>query len=188
MEKTYKVLKLMIWILLFAVFLTGAWVLYNSLSRQMTPETMATQNSDATLAPDFIVYDGDGNAVSLSDFRGKPVILNFWASWCGPCKSEMPEFQAAFESYGDDIHFVMVDLVDNHQESQKQGQALISANDYTFPVYFDTDMDAAVTYGVNAIPATYFLDENGYLVTSARGALNKERLQQGIDLLIKEDN
>ncbi len=187
MEKTYKTLKLIIWVLVFAVLMAGAWVLYANLSSQMAPETMATEADDSRLAPDFTAYDGSGSAVSLSDFRGKPVILNFWASWCGPCKSEMPEFQSAFETYGEQIHFVMVDMVDGYQETQEKGQALIDSSGYTFPVYFDTDMDAAITYGVTAIPATYFLDENGYLVTAARGALNAETLQQGIGLLLKED-
>ncbi len=185
MEKTYKLLKFVIWILVFAILMVGAWILYNNLSRQMQPETMATESSDARLAPDFTAYDGDGNPVSLSDFRGKPVILNFWASWCGPCKMEMPEFQKAFETYGGDIHFLMVDMVDGYQETKEKGQALIAEHGYTFPVYFDTDLDAAITYGVSAIPATYFLDADGYLVTGARGALDAKRLQQGIDLLLK---
>lgn len=187
MEKTYKILKLIIYVLLFAVLMAGAWVLYTGLSAQMEPETLPVETQEAMLAPDFTVYDGEGNAVSLSEFRGKPVILNFWASWCGPCKSEMPEFQAAFETYSEDIHFVLVDMVDGYQETKEQGQALIDEMGYTFPVYFDMDMDAAYTYGITSIPATYFLDAEGYLVTGARGALSAERLQQGIDLLLEED-
>ena len=104
MEKTYKILKLLIWVLVFAVILTGAYVLYNKLSAQAAPGSIATTpvvvedptaetEAQGSLAPDFTVYDFDGIAHKLSDFRGKPVILNFWASWCGPCVSEMPEFQ-----------------------------------------------------------------------------------------------
>ena len=57
-------------------------------------------------APDFTVYDIEGNAVNLSDFIGKPTIVNFWASWCGPCKSEMPDFEAAYLEQGEEIHFL----------------------------------------------------------------------------------
>ena len=181
MEKTYKILKLLIWVLVFAVILTGAYVLYNKLSAQAAPGSIATTpvvvedptaetEAQGSLAPDFTVYDFDGIAHKLSDFRGKPVILNFWASWCGPCASEMPEFQSFYEQYGEDIHFVLVNLTDGHQETVASASAFLEENGYTLPVYYDTDIDAAMKYGVSAVPVSYFIDAEGYFAAWAQAA------------------
>lgn len=135
-------------------------------------------------APDFTVYDGEGNEVRLSDYQGKPVIINFWASWCGPCKSEMPEFQAAYEEYGQEIEFLMVNLTDGYRETQEKAEEYLEEQGYTFPVYFDTDSDAAITYGVMGIPTTYFIDAEGNAVAAAASALDGETLQIGIDMVL----
>ena len=195
MEKTYKILKLMIWVLAFAVIIVGAYVLYNRLSSEVnvggiatTPQvvedpTGATEEKGSE-APDFTVYDLEGNAHKLSDFRGKPVLLNFWASWCGPCQMEMPDFQKYYESHGDKVNFVIVNLTDGQQETVESASAFIAEKGYTFPVYYDTDIDAAVKYGVNAVPVSYFIDAEGYFVAWAQGALTADMLQQGMDMLL----
>ena len=188
MEKTYKFLKMLIWVLTFAVILTGAYVLYSKLSTQVDLPGMAAESAEAASsvkqAPDFTVYDGEGNACKLSDFAGKPVILNFWASWCGPCKSEMPEFQKFYETYGDRIHFLMVNLTDGRQETVETASSYIAQEGYTFPVYFDSDMEGAYCYGVTGVPVTYFIDAQGVMQGRAQGALSEARLQQGVDLLL----
>lgn len=206
MEKTYKILKLLIWILAFGVVIVGASVLYNRLSDEVsvggiatvtqetaaaeetaapgetTPETQESSNP----APDFTVYDLEGNAHKLSDFRGKPVLLNFWASWCGPCQMEMPDFQKFYESHGDKVNFVIVNLTDGQQETVETASAFIEEKGYTFPVYYDTDIDAAMKYGVSAVPVSYFLDAEGNFVAWAQGALTADMLQQGMDMLLGE--
>ena len=150
----------------------------------------ATATSDAQaeaapvhLVPDFTVYDAAGSAVTLHSFFGKPVVLNFWASWCGPCKSEMPDFQKAYEAYGNDIHFVMVNLTDGGRETVEKAQSFIDQQGYTFPVYFDTDVDAAMTYGVASIPTTYFIGADGSPVAWGQGALNAATLERGIGMI-----
>ena len=186
---------LLILIIVFVLILVGAYVLYTQLGSQIAPEQLATQPSgtpDATapsgtepeklMAPDFTVYDIDGNEVNLHDFHGKPIVLNFWASWCGPCKMEMPDFQDAYLAMGDDIHFVMVNITSG-RETKANATAFLADAGYTFPVYYDTAADAATTYGTYSLPTTYFLDAEGYAVARATGAINAELLQQGIDMI-----
>ena len=179
---------------LLAIVLIAAAVGYDYLSKGNTPDTIATLSPTQTTgesgetqprqeAPDFTVYDAQGNAHKLSDYRGKPVVLNFWASWCGPCKSEMPDLQEAYSRYGQDIHFLMVNLTDGYQETKESASAYITGQGYSFPVFYDTDVDAAATYGVSAVPVTYFIDGEGYLVAMGQGALSAEALARGIAML-----
>ena len=199
MEKTYKMLKLLIWVLAFTVVIVGASVLYNRFSGEVELGGIATApqateytgeaaetEAQGSEAPDFTVYDLEGNARKLSDFRGKPVLLNFWASWCGPCQMEMPDFQKYYESHGDKVNFVIVNLTDGQQETVESASAFIAEKGYTFPVYYDTDIDAAAKYGVSAVPVSYFIDAEGYFVAWAQGALSADMLQQGMDLLLGE--
>ena len=192
MEKTYKALKMVLLVLIFVALLLGAKRLYDILGSQMEMNTLATRSTQSAegtepakqAAPDFTVYDADGNAHKLSDFQGKPVILNFWASWCGPCKMEMPDFERKYAQHSDQIHFLMVNLTDGSQETVETASAFIAEQGYTSPVYFDTDMEGAIAYGVNAVPVTYFIDAEGSFVAWQQGVLNAESLQKGIDLLL----
>lgn len=189
MEKTYRILKIAIVVLLFTVILAGAYFLYNRLSGEIQLDSLVTQTqteaeAEKEAVPDFTVYDREGNPVKLSDFRGKPVILNFWASWCGPCTSEMPDLQAAYDIYGDQIHFLLVNLTDGSRETAESAGEFLDEQGYTFPAYFDTDMDAAGAYGVNAIPVTYLVDAEGYLVAWTQGAMSEESVQKAVNLLL----
>lgn len=192
MERTYKILKMVLLALCFVALLLGAKRLYDTLGSQVQMDTLATQSTQSAegtepakqAAPDFTVYDADGNAHKLSDYQGKPVILNFWASWCGPCKMEMPDFDEKYQAYGDQVQFLMVNLTDGSQETVETASAFIAERGYTFPVYFDTDMAGAIAYGVNAVPVTYFIDAEGNFAAWQQGVLSADTLQQGIDLLL----
>ena len=197
---------LVLLVLAFVIVLAGAYLLYDRLGSQYAPDQLAVESTpvpadtaestadsgdtqqtaeDAeaqrTAAPDFTAYDADGNAVQLSDYFGKPLVLNFWASWCGPCKSEMPAFQQAYEQE-DGVQFLLVNMTGG-RETQADAEALLAQEGYTFPVLFDLDLDAAMTYGVTALPTTYFLDAEGNLVAWAQGAINEQTLQQGLDMI-----
>ena len=182
-------------VLAFVLLLGGAYTMYKKLSSSVAPnllrEDKNTQEDEAeenekVLAPDFTVYDKDGEAAKLSDYVGKPIVLNFWASWCGPCKMEMPDFQAKYEDSGSEIQFLMVNMTDGSRETQESAEEFISDEGYTFPVLYDLDYNAATVYGVYSLPTTYFIDSEGYVIAQAKGALSAETLEPGIDM-IKDD-
>ena len=195
-----KKTRLLLLALGFVLLLGGAALLYGRLSQSVESQTMGSQQSTTSGStsesnsaegsqtereqmPDFTVVDGDGNPVYLSDFFGKPIILNFWASWCGPCKSEMPDFEEAYQEYGEEISFLMVNCTDGSRETVEGAKAFIEDQGYTFPVYYDTQLDASITYGASTIPMTFFIDRDGYGAAYARTALSREILQQGIDMI-----
>ena len=136
-----------------------------------------------TLEYDFTVVDGNGKSVKLSDYVGKPIVLNFWASWCGPCKSEMPEFQQVFEDMGEQVQFLMVNATAS--DTMADAKSFINQYGYTFPVVFDTQGNAMHTFGVDAFPTSFFLDKTGKPVGYVVGAISKATLLQGIDMITK---
>lgn len=148
--------------------------------------TTTTPGQSYNTAPDFTVYDKDGNAVHLSDYIGKPVVLNFWASWCGPCRGEMPDFQKLYLEYGEEVQFLLINLTDGSRETVGSASDFIASQGYTFPVFFDKNSSASNVYGVRSIPVTYFIDAQGNLVAQATGAISEETLRQGIGMITGE--
>ena len=142
-----------------------------------------TTTAQVVLAPDFTVYDLEGSPVHLLSYLGKPIVLNFWASWCGPCKMEMPDFQKAFEELDGNVQFLMVNMTDGSRETVETAISFIESQGYTFPVLFDSDMDAAITYNAYSLPTTYFISAEGQVIARASGAISAELLQQGIDMI-----
>ena len=188
-----KVFLILVLTLVFV--LVGATVLYDQLSGMADPEQLTTQRTeppdpDGTeptrverpKAPDFTVYDADGKAVKLSDYFGKPIVLNFWASWCGPCKMEMPDFQKKYLELGNEVQFLMVNATGG-RETVESAKSFLAGTEYTFPVLFDADADASATYSVYYLPTTYFIDAQGHLVARAISAIDAETLQRGIDMI-----
>ena len=173
---------LMIIAVLLVAIIIGAAVLYNQLGSQLEPEA-AIQEEKGSSAPNFQVYDREGNPVELSQFIGKPIVLNFWASWCGPCKKEMPDFNEVYLELGEDVHFLMVNCTDGSRETVETASGFIQEQGYSFPVYFDQDGSAAYAYSAYALPTTYFIDAQGHVVTKSVGAISADTLKLGIDMI-----
>lgn len=146
-----------------------------------TQESQEQTEESANLAPDFTVYDANGEAVKLSDLRGQPVVVNLWASWCGPCKSEMPGFDNICQMYQGKVAFMMINVtgIDTLADAKKY----ISDNGYIFPVYYDTDNSMAANYYSGSVPMTYFINSKGECVTYAVGAIDEATLEQGIGMI-----
>ena len=146
------------------------------------------QDKNDYMAPDFTVFDENGNAVALSSFLGKkPIVLNFWASTCSPCKMEMPDFERAYQKYGDQVEFVMVDAVGLLGETEEKGRSYYKEQNYTFPIYFDRTQDAIITYGLRGVPMTVFIDNTGEMQYIAQGMITSEILEQNIQRLLPND-
>lgn len=180
-------IKTILWIVLFVVFLLIAYFTYNALlnSKESNTEsqiekTSSEQEEEKIAAPDFTVFDSQGNAVKLSDFAGKPIVLNFWASWCPPCKSEMPHFNEVYADVKEDVVFLMVNLTDGQRETQSKGQAYIEDAGYDFPVYFDHELIAAYSYQIMYYPTTLFINAEGNIIIAYQGAIDKDTLLSGI--------
>ena len=149
-------------------------------------DTPAPVKPSADAAPDFEVLDMDGNTVRLSDFIGKPVVVNFWATWCPPCRSELPGFDSLCAEYGDRVVFLMVDMTDGSNDTVESVKSFVKDSGYTFPVYFDTEFSAADAYGINAIPVTVFVRADGSLFTQQVGAMQESILRAYLDDLLNE--
>lgn len=141
-------ITLLIIIILFILLIGGSYVLYNYLSPNISSDKITTHEEsqkenetsqqEKETAPDFTVYDKSEREIKLSDFLGKPTVVNFWASWCGPCKMEMPEFEEKYRKLGNEINFLMVNMTDGSRETVKIASDFIEKKGYTFPVYYDT--------------------------------------------------
>ncbi len=194
-------MKAILGIAALVLLLAGAAFAYQALTKNALPGyNLATQpgqveapqpsggedraaETEVFMAPDFTVEDAQGETVALSDLRGKPVVLNFWASWCPPCRGEMPEFHTVYEELGAEVHFMMVNLTDGRRETVEAAGDYIAQEGFSFPLYFDTTGEAAQTYEVYSIPTTFFIDADGVFVTYAQGRLDEETLRYGIGLL-----
>ena len=182
-------MKNKVWIIVaivFAVVMILAAVLYPKLSQKYSDDNVPEKTNSVTVkqADDFTVYDANMNEVRLSDHFGKPIIVNFWASWCYPCQSELPAFNALNEKYKDDVVFLMINLTDGQRDTVSSVKAFIADSGYTFPVYYDIEYDASNTYGVYSIPETLFINADGSLYDTRIGAMNETVLEDYIKQML----
>lgn len=180
-------LKPLVWIGLAALVVIGVglWLRFN-------PTTPSRDNNAVGLepapiaghpAPEFTLKNIDGQTVSLSDFRGQPVIINFWATWCGPCRVEMPHLQAAYEAHQPDGLVVLgVNLTE--RDSPQAVPDFLAEFGLTFPVVLDESGDVAEMYRVLGQPASVFVNEAGVIHQVFQGPVNEQFINDRVAELL----
>ena len=154
--------------------------------------TAQEEEEEETLypAPDFTLTDQYGNSHTLSEYQGKVVFLNFWATWCGPCKNEMPEIQQLYEKYGlNEEDLVVLGVANpsseeaprNADKSRKEIEAFLEENGYTFPVVMDETGQVLANYGISAFPTTFMIDAEGNLFGYVTGAISLEIMEDIVE-------
>lgn len=186
--------KTAILILTIAIF-TGAYYIVNNYTKHTKDKTVRkfsneTKSNSSWINPsslkkkaiDFELEDINGNKISLEQLKGKKVFLNFWATWCPPCRLEMPELEKLYQETKDtDLVILAIDL----GEDQETVKSFIKQNNYNFTVLLDSVQEVADNYKINSIPTSFFIDEDGYIVNRKIGAMTYEEMKSYVDLFDK---
>ena len=147
------------------------------------------QESDADIVkvgdniPAFTLHSTANGTINSADLKGKVVLINIFATWCGPCQSEMPDIQTAWKEHGTDVEFVIVNMTGMNGETEQSAKAFLADAGYTFPCYFDANNSAATAFGVSSIPQTYLINAEGNIIGAYMGAMDASVIAQGIDML-----
>lgn len=165
------------WTLFSIVILAAcaAWIALTAPPPGATTDGQIPAPRQGFLAPDFSLQDAQGGTVRLNDLRGKAVILNFWASWCPPCKAEMPALQRVHEDYaGQDLVILAVNTT--FQDGQEAALNFLQQGGLTFPVVYDQSGETSSLYEIRAMPTTYFIDRQGMIQNVVVGGPMSEAL------------
>lgn len=136
-------------------------------------------------APEIVLSNLQGQTIRLSDYRGQVVILNFWASWCPPCKAEMPDLEKAAREFrqGTDAVLLTINLTDGARETVAKANQYMEDNQFSMPVLLDTEGQAANAYKITSIPTTVIIDRQGNIRARFAGATTSEKLQSYVNQL-----
>lgn len=146
-----------------------------------TPDYELNKNTVAN----FIVKDKDGNDVELASLFGKPIVINFFATWCSPCCKELPDFQKAYRIYGTDVNFMFIAMPDGFNETVEGVKAFMQENSFDFPIYFDMDYSAGDAYSITSIPTSYFIKADGTLAMEHTGLMSALEIEQALQQIMQ---
>lgn len=134
--------------------------------------------SQGNIAPDFELKTLDGESVKLSDFRGKKVIVNMWATWCPPCRAEMPDMQKFYDKYKDEDVAILAVNMTTTEKSEDDISKFLNEFEITFPVVLDKENKVALTYQSFALPTSYIIDSKGIIQQKVTGPMNYEMMEE----------
>lgn len=180
------------------LILSGLMILFNGVSDMLEVHRMNNQipvetkqkntnkeQQEKIAALNFTLYDQYGKEHRLSEYKGKTVFLNFWATWCPPCRAEMPDIEALYKDYNENNHDVVIIGVASpnlgREGDQKYIEEFLKKEGHTFPVVFDHKGSLVYQYGINAFPSTFIIDKDGYVVKYVPGAMNKSTMKTLIE-------
>lgn len=172
-------------LLVFVVILCFLGLNYYYQNRSASIDSNLADDQGDTKSLDFEIEDINGNYVKLSDYYGKPVIVNFWVSKCGPCRHEMPDFNEVYLEYKNKVNFIMIDSLGAFGETKNDGIEYIKSNKYDFSIFFDTDGKVQAEFGIYSYPTTLLLDESGMIVKFQQGIVAKDDLIAAIEEELK---
>ena len=165
--------------------LAAAWTFFSADHSGTSTAGLIPAPQAGFLAPDFTLETLDGESVTLSDLRGQAVLVNFWATWCPPCKAEMPAFQQAHLDYAEE-GFVILAVNATQQDSLPAIETFRAENSLTFPIVLDNTGDVSDTYQVRSLPTSFFVDKEGVISEVVIGgpiaeALIRARIEELLD-------
>lgn len=165
--------------------LGGAAILFSGLVFQMLATSASSAEplpSDDNLAPDFALEAMDGATIRLSDFQGQIVILNFWATWCPPCRYEIPSFITLQEEYADDVTFIGVSLDERGWDAVRPFAEELGIN---YPIVLDDGRVSSEYGGADVLPTTFLIDREGRIEVYAPGMLREAELRQILEMMLE---
>jgi thiol-disulfide isomerase/thioredoxin len=155
----------------------GMWVFVNRIPQQSTLTGLEPAPVQGHPAPEISLVSTAGQLMTLSDYRGKPVIINFWATWCAPCRAETPDLQAIHRELGDQVVIFSVNAT---QQDQGNIEGFMEEFGVTFPVALDTEGEAFAAYRVLGLPTTVFINKEGIVEEVFTGPVNKAYVESKI--------
>lgn len=202
-------LNIVFWTLVLVMFIAASGVVYSKYSKNASSKNIsnnvekkqsqqgdskqegAGQGEQKIEAPDFTLKDLNGKEVKLSDFKGKIVILNFWASWCPPCRGEMPDLNELDKELqkGNDAVLLTINATDGGREKAEDAKKYISDNKFTMTVLLDPGLSVTSNlYAIRAFPTTIVVNKDGTIYGGAEGAVTKESMLKVISNIVSESN
>ncbi|MBC8496885.1 MAG: TlpA family protein disulfide reductase [Anaerolineales bacterium] len=171
---------------IYILILGAAWIWFSAAPAGSTTSGEIPAPQEGFLAPDFTLQNVAGETITLSELRGQPVLINLWASWCGPCRAEMPAMQRIYESYQEQ-GFVILAVNATNQDSPNSAAAFAVEHSLTFPILLDVDGAVSGLYRLRSLPTSFFVNREGIIEEIVIGGpMSEALLQTRVENLLEE--